>query len=99
MKIKDEIPKVNQEEIRAQYTTATEMLKSFHTMFPPKNAEQELKFTSMKESLDAYFQQKILPMRERIQKENFSWNLTNHLEKMFNISFKKYNTWQMKQNS
>jgi hypothetical protein len=78
--------------------TATEMLKSFHMMFPPKNTEQELKFTSMKESLDAYFQQKILPLRERIQKENFSWNLTNHLEKMFNIAFKKYNTWQMKQN-
>ena len=70
--------------------TATEMLKSFHMMFPPKNTEQELKFTSMKESLDAYFQQKILPLRERIQKENFSWNLTNHLEKMFNIAFKKF---------
>ena len=95
--LKDEIPKPNQEEVKAMYVCACEMLKSFHAMFPPKNSEQELKLKSMKESLDAYFQQKILPVHERLSKENFPWNLTCHLEKMFKIGFSKYNAWQMKQ--
>jgi hypothetical protein len=40
---KDEIPKVNQDEIKSLYFSSVEILKAFHRMFPPRNAEQELK--------------------------------------------------------
>lgn len=39
----DVIPKPNQEELKTIYISSCEMLKKFHAMFPPKNAENELK--------------------------------------------------------
>jgi transcription initiation factor TFIIH subunit 1 len=41
--LKDEIPKVNQDEIKTIYLCCCEMLKNFHRAFPTKNTEQELR--------------------------------------------------------
>lgn len=44
--LKDEIPKVNQDEMKTIYLCCFEMLKNFHRAFPPKNTEQELRVNS-----------------------------------------------------
>ena len=44
--LKDEIPKVKQDEIKTLYSSSAEMLRHFHACFPPKNAELETKVTN-----------------------------------------------------
>lgn len=97
--LKDEIPRMNQEEIKSLYLCSCEMLKNFHRAFPPKNSEQDLRLKSMKENLENYYEQKVAGLHERLSKENFPWNLTLHLENMFKIAFSKYNNWQMRQSN
>lgn len=88
--LKDEIPKINQEEIKALYVSSCEMLRHFWACFPPKNLQLETKLKAMVETLECFYNQKILTLREHLIKENFSWNLTMHLEAMFKIAFTKY---------
>lgn len=95
-KLKDEIPTRNQEEAKALYISSCEMLRHFWLCFPPKNEQLEHKLKLMKETLECFYQQKIITLRDRLTKEDFSWNLTAHLEKMFQIAFVKYNNWKLK---
>jgi hypothetical protein len=47
--LKDEIPKLNQDEIKSLYVSSCEILKTFHRRFPPKTTEQELKVRNILE--------------------------------------------------
>lgn len=95
-KLKDEIPKKNQEEAKLLYISSCEMLRHFWACFPPKNEQLEHKLKLMKETLECFYQQKIIGLHDRLVKEDFSWKLTAHLEQMFQIAFLKYNSWKMK---
>lgn len=94
--LKEEIPKRNQEEVKALYISSCEMLRHFWACFPPKNEQLENKLKLMKETLECFYQQKIISLHDRLNKEDFAWNLTSHLENMFQIAFLKYNTWKTK---
>ncbi|CAF0953148.1 unnamed protein product [Brachionus calyciflorus] len=95
--LRDEIQKSYQDEIKSVYISSCEMLKTYHSMFPPKNTEQEMKLKLTRDTLEAFYQQKVIALREQLIKENFTWNLTVHLENMFKIALMKYNTWKTKQ--
>ncbi|RNA32222.1 general transcription factor IIH subunit 1 [Brachionus plicatilis] len=73
--LRDEVPKNYQEEIKSIYVSSCEMLKTYHAMFPPKNSEQELKLKLARDTLKAFYQQKIMALRDQLVKESFSWNV------------------------
>lgn len=97
--LKDEIPKKNMEETKALYISSCEMLRHFWACFPPKNEQLEQKLKLMKDTLECFYQQKIIGLHDRLAKENFSWNMSSHLETMFQIAFLKFNSWKMKTTS
>lgn len=74
--LRDEVPKNYQEEIKSIYVSSCEMLKTYHCMFPPKNSDQELKLKLARDTLKAFYQQKIMALKDQLIKENFSWNVS-----------------------
>ena len=74
--LRDEIPKHYQEEIKSIYVSSCEMLKTYHAIFPPKNTVQELKLKLAYDTLKAFYQQRIMVLKDQLIKENFSWNVS-----------------------
>lgn len=52
------------------------MLRHFWACFPPKNEQLENKLKLMKETLECFYQQKIISLHDRLNKEDFAWNVS-----------------------
>lgn len=73
--LKDDIPRNKRDELKALYESSSEMLRHYYACFPPSNADLENKLNVMRESLEAFYQHKILGFKEQLLKENFPWNV------------------------
>ena len=93
----DEIPIGRKEEMKALYSSLCELLRHFWACFPPTTQKLEAKLELMKNSLEGFQQNKIIPFREKLLRENSTCDLTAHLENLIKVALQRYKKRRMKQ--
>jgi transcription initiation factor TFIIH subunit 1 len=93
----DEIPTSKKEEMKILYSSLQELLRHFWACFPTTTPKLEAKLELMKNSLEGFYQNKIIPFREKLSRDNQSCDLTSHLENLINVALQRYKKRRLKQ--
>jgi transcription initiation factor TFIIH subunit 1 len=93
----DEIPTNKKEEMKILYSSLCELLRHFWACFPTTTPKLEAKLELMKNSLEGFYQNKIITFREKLSRDNQSCDLTSHLENLINVALQRYKKRRLKQ--
>ncbi|CAK8676549.1 general transcription factor IIH subunit 1-like [Clavelina lepadiformis] len=85
-----------QSELKTLYLSASELLRHFWLCFPANTPLLQEKVSRMRKSIEDFHHTRVLPFKEQLRRCVVHANVTEHLEDMFTVAYKKFHSWQSK---
>lgn len=90
------VPEDMQNELKQNYNALCELLRHFWSCFPVSSKFLEEKVVKMKSTLERFHMAKLNPLKDKLQANHYSMDLTGHMQDLLDTAYTKFETWQSK---
>ncbi|KAL4225738.1 General transcription factor IIH subunit 1 [Mactra antiquata] len=93
------VPEDIQNELKQNYNALCELLRHFWSCFPASSKFLEEKVVKMKSTLERFNMAKLNPLKDKLQANHYSLDLTGHMQDLLSTAYTKFDTWQTRRMS
>jgi transcription initiation factor TFIIH subunit 1 len=88
------VPADLQQELRNLYCALCELLRHFWACFPTTSKALEDKLVRMRETLQRFRMNKLIPFSDKVSSQHYAFTLIGHMDSMIDAANEKFNKWQ-----